>query len=186
MQMHYCYTESPVGKLLLAGDYNGLTQLGFQNGPSPVLPEPGWRMDAAYFVNPIMQLQEYFSGKRSQFAVRLNPAGTDFQLSVLDVVSRIPYGDTVSYGDIARVLKSPKAVRAVGAANRRNPLPIFIPCHRVIGSNGKLTGFNGGLERKSLLLAIEQGEYEQPALKEPVAEGRAGEKLLAASNAQIV
>jgi methylated-DNA-[protein]-cysteine S-methyltransferase len=168
MQMHYCYTESPVGKLLLAGDYNGLTHMGFQNGPAPVLPEPDWRMDAAYFVNPIMQLQEYFSGRRNQFAVRLNPSGTDFQLSVLDAVSRIPFGDTVSYGDIARVLKTPKAVRAVGAANRRNPLPIFIPCHRVIGSNGKLTGFNGGLERKSLLLALEKGEYVLPEPEQPL------------------
>jgi len=158
MQVHYCYTDSPVGKLLLAGDYNGLMCLGFQQGPEPILPELNWRKDAAFFVNPIMQLQEYFAGKRKRFALRLNPSGTDFQIKVLEALLRIPYGDTASYADIARLLKSPKAVRAVGSANRRNPLPIFIPCHRVIGSNGKLTGFNGGLERKSMLLALERGE----------------------------
>jgi methylated-DNA-[protein]-cysteine S-methyltransferase len=91
----------------------------------------------------------------------LNPVGTDFQRQVLQIVARIPYGQTASYADIARVLKKPRAVRAVGGANRKNPLPIVVPCHRVIGSDGKLTGFNGGLERKEWLLALENGELPE-------------------------
>lgn len=168
MQMYYCYTDSPVGKLLLAGDFHGLKLLNFQNGPAPILPESSWRKDAAYFVNAIMQLQEYFAGQREKFALRLNPDGTDFQRAVLDAVSRIPYGETATYADIARLIKNPKSTRAVGAANGRNPLPIFIPCHRVIGSNGKLTGFNGGIERKSILLALERGQPHQPENVEDV------------------
>lgn len=162
MQIHYCYTDSPVGKLLLAGDFNGLMHLNFQEGPEPLFPEAGWRKDAAYFVNAIVQLKEYFAGKRRRFSLRLNPSGSDFQLKVLEAVTRIPYGDTATYSDIARLVKNPRSVRAVGAANRKNPLPILIPCHRVIGSNGRLTGFNGGLERKEWLLELE-AEVSMPS-----------------------
>lgn len=158
MQTHYCYTDSPLGKLLIAGDHQGLKCLSFQNGPEPIFPEAGWRKDAAYFVNAIVQLKEYFAGKRKRFALRLNPSGSDFQLQVLETLVRIPYGDTASYADIARLINNPRAVRAVGSANRKNPLPIFIPCHRVIGSKGHLAGFNGGVERKQWLLSLEQGE----------------------------
>ena len=159
MTVHYCYTESPLGKLLLAGDFQGLLMLNFQEGSYPALPDPSWRRDAAFFVNAIVQLQEYFSGTRQRFSLRLNPQGTAFQKQVLEVVARIPYGETASYGDIARYVGKPKAVRAVGSANRKNPLPIFIPCHRVIGSDGKLTGFNGGLDAKRWLLELE-GLYD--------------------------
>ena len=164
MQTYYCYTDSPLGKLLLAGDFNGLSHIGFQYGPEPVFPENEWRRDAAYFVNAIVQLKEYFAGKRSQFCLRLNPAGSPFQLKVLEALTRVPYGETASYADIARMVKNPRAVRAVGSANRKNPLPIVIPCHRIIGSNGRLTGFNGGLERKEWLLEHEamcSGKIEQ-------------------------
>ena len=155
MTKHYCYTDTPLGKILLAGDFQGLSLINFQDGPAPVLPEKHWRKDAAYFVQAIIQLQEYFAGKRQRFSLRLNPSGTEFQLKVLEVVARIPYGETASYADIARIVGKPKAVRAVGAANRTNPLPIVVPCHRVVGSNGRLTGFNGGLEAKQWLLELE-------------------------------
>ncbi|MBT8148785.1 MAG: methylated-DNA--[protein]-cysteine S-methyltransferase [Pseudomonadales bacterium] len=155
MQTHYCYTQSPVGELMLVGDANGLKYITFQDGPEPLFPENDWRKDAAHFVNAIVQLKEYFAGQRSRFALRLQPEGTDFQLRVLEAVARIPYGQTASYTDIARLLKNPRAVRAVGSANRKNPLPIVVPCHRVIGSDGRLAGFVGGLERKEWLLELE-------------------------------
>lgn len=161
MQTHYCYTDSPLGELMLVGDSNGLRFLGFQEGPEPLFPEHGWRKDAAYFVNAIVQLQEYFAGQRTRFALRLNPDGTEFQLRVLETLARIPYGQTATYADIARLLKKPRAVRAVGAANRKNPLPVLLPCHRVIGSDGKLTGFNGGVERKEWLLSLECNTLRQ-------------------------
>ena len=102
-----------------------------------------------------MQLQEYFAGERCRFDLPLNGAGTDFQQSVWSALSRIPFGELRSYGDIAREIGRPKAVRAVGAANGSNPLPIIVPCHRVIGSNGSLTGFAGGLDIKKKLLVLE-------------------------------
>ena len=145
MQIHYCYTDSPLGKLLLAGDYNGLCYLGFQEGPEPIFPEASWRRDAAYFVNAILQLKEYFTGQRRRFSLRLHPSGSDFQLSVLEAVARVPYGDTASYSDIARLLNNPRAVRAVGSANRKNPLPIIIPCHRIVSQSG-IGGYGGHTE----------------------------------------
>lgn len=155
MQTYYCYTDSPLGQLLLAGNFNGLSYVGFQDGPEPVFPERDWRRDAAFFVNAILQFKEFFRGERKQFCLRLNPAGSDFQLKVLEAVTRVPYGTTASYTDIARLVKNPRAVRAVGSANRKNPLPIVIPCHRIIGRDGSLTGYNGGLERKEWLLNLE-------------------------------
>lgn len=155
MQTYYCYTDSPLGQLLLAGNFNGLSYVGFQDGPEPVFPERDWRRDAAFFVNAILQFKEFFRGERKQFCLRLNPAGSDFQLKVLEAVTRVPYGTTASYTDIARLVKNPRAVRAVGSANRKNPLPIVIPCHRIIGRDGSLTGYNGGLERKEWLLKLE-------------------------------
>ena len=159
MTIHYCYTDSPFGKLLLVGDFQGLSHVNFQDGSAPLLPEAHWRKDAAFFVNAIVQLKEYFAGERLRFSLRLNPKGSDFQRQVLEVVSRIPYGETASYSDIARMVGKPKSVRAVGTSNRNNPLPIIIPCHRVIGSNGKLTGFSGGAEFKQWLLDLEAGKH---------------------------
>jgi methylated-DNA-[protein]-cysteine S-methyltransferase len=118
-------------------------------------PEPDWIYSDKPFATAMGQLTEYFDGQRRHFDLPLRPDGTEFQLRVLDELQRIPYGETASYADIAERIGNPKAVRAVGAANGRNPIPIVIPCHRVIGSDGGLTGFGGGLATKETLLRLE-------------------------------
>ena len=153
--MYYCHIESPLGDLLLAGDDEGLRCLSFPEGKMRRDPEPEWIFNEQPFTAAKTQLDEYFRGERTQFDLRLLPTGTDFQRQVLDELLKIPYGETTSYGEIARRIGRPKAVRAVGAANGRNPLPILIPCHRVVGSGGQLTGFGGGLDAKALLLRLE-------------------------------
>lgn len=153
--MKYCYTKTPIGPLLLAGDDDGLAVVGFPAGKMRREPEPGWVEDASVFADTVQQLDEYFAGKRTSFDVALKPSGTAFQQQVLDALRAIPYGETVTYKDIAERIGKPTAVRAVGAANGRNPIPIIIPCHRVVGSSGKLTGFGGGLETKAALLRLE-------------------------------
>ena len=153
--MNYKYIQSPIGNLLLAGDGPGLKLIGFPGGKGTVTPDPDWIEDLRCCPKAEKQLGEYFLGKRRVFELELEPEGTPFQLAVLDALVRIPYGETRSYRDIAIGVGRPKAVRAVGAANGRNPLPIVIPCHRVIGTNGSLTGFGGGLEAKSFLLELE-------------------------------
>lgn len=153
--MYYCYLATPIGELLLAGDEAALSLVGFPQGRLRYEPEPGWVQDEAPFTAAQKQLTEYFSGKRRTFDLPLKLTGTDFQLRVLDELRRIPYGETTSYADIADRIGRPKAVRAVGAANGRNPIPIIVPCHRVIGSNGSLTGFGGGLGTKQALLRLE-------------------------------
>ena len=153
--MNYRYIESPIGHLLLAGDEPRLKVIGFPSGKGMVTPGSDWVEDISCFPQAEIQLGEYFSGERLSFELELEPEGTPFQVAVLDALVQIPYGDTRSYRDIAISIGRPKAVRAVGAANGRNPLPIVIPCHRVIGTNGSLTGFGGGLEAKSFLLALE-------------------------------
>jgi len=158
--------ETPIGDLLLAGTEQGLAVIDFQQGEKRCAPAPDWRLDDAVFPDVEQQLREYFEGKRRNFDLPLQPTGTEFQLAVLAELQKIPYGETVSYGDIAERLGRPKAVRAVGAANGRNPLPIVIPCHRVIGSNGSLTGFGGGLPAKRALLQLESensGLFAPPA-----------------------
>ncbi len=154
--MQYDYYQSPVGTLLLAGDDQGLALIGFPEGKGHITPEPHWTMNAGVFTSARRQLTEYFTGKRTTFELPITPQGTPFQLDVLKALQTIPYGETRSYGEIAHQLGKPKAVRAVGAANGRNPLPIIIPCHRVIGANGSLTGFGGGLKTKQFLLQLEQ------------------------------
>ena len=154
-EMNYRYIESPIGRLLLAGDEPRLEVIGFPSGKGMVTPDPDWIEDLNCFPEAGKQLGEYFSGQRRVFELELEPKGTPFQVAVLDALVQIPYGDTRSYRDIAISIGRPKAVRAVGAANGRNPLPIVIPCHRVIGTNGSLTGFGGGLEAKSFLLELE-------------------------------
>ena len=153
--MKYCYTETPIGPLLLAGDDDGLAVVGFPTGKMRREPEPDWIEDASTFAEAVKQLDQYFAGQRQSFNLPLNPSGTEFQRRVLDALQAIPYGETMSYKDIAERIGKPRAVRAVGAANGRNPIPIIIPCHRVIGSSGKLTGFGGGLETKAALLRLE-------------------------------
>ena len=153
--MYYCYLETPIGELLLAGDADGLTLIGFPKGSMRREPEPDWIFNEKPLGEARRQLREYFAGERREFDLPLKLSGTDFQVSVLRALREIPYGQTVSYGEIARRIGRPRAVRAVGAANGRNPLPIVVPCHRVIGSTGDLTGFGGGLDTKEALLRLE-------------------------------
>jgi len=153
--LSYTQIGSPVGPLLLASDERGLHEIRFVNGRRPGAPEPGWTPNAASFAEAIRQLQEYFSGNRQEFDLPLALEGTDFQLRVWRCLQTIPYGQTFSYLQLAEKIGNPKAVRAVGLANGANPIPIIIPCHRVIGSNGSLTGFGGGLPNKQKLLALE-------------------------------
>ena len=164
--MYYCYIESPIGELLLAGEDDELTMIGFPEGAMRREPESDWIQSDKPFVEAARQLSEYFAGERHEFDLPLRLNGTEFQLLVLDELQRIPYGETTSYGDIAKRIGRPKAVRAVGAANGRNPIPIIVPCHRVIGSGGALTGFGGGLDTKKALLQLE-AEHDPSNLLEP-------------------
>jgi methylated-DNA-[protein]-cysteine S-methyltransferase len=153
--------ETPIGPLLLIGDALHLRRIGLQGGthPEPVAAE--WIRSQAPFGAAIAQLHEYFAGARQHFELPLAPKGTDFQRAVWRELQRIPYGQTVSYGALARKLGNAQASRAVGLANGANPLPVVIPCHRVIGADGSLTGFGGGLAIKRSLLALEQAECVQ-------------------------
>ena len=147
--------QSPVGRLFLAGDGVRLQHIHFQTGRRDERPAAGWVRDPRKFGSVIAQLEEYFEGTRKRFDVELGAKGTDFQHTVWRTLVRIPYGETVSYGELARSIGQPQASRAVGLANGANPLPIIVPCHRVIGSNGSLTGFGGGLDIKRKLLELE-------------------------------
>ncbi|MDX1517186.1 MAG: methylated-DNA--[protein]-cysteine S-methyltransferase [Woeseiaceae bacterium] len=153
--MYYCYMNTPIGELLLAGDDDALTMIGFPKGKMRRDPEPDWIFNEKPFTEAVRQLEEYFAGDRKDFDLPLRLDGTEFQLLVLEELRRIPYGETVSYRDIAKRIGRPKAMRAVGAANGRNPIPIVVPCHRVIGASGDLTGFGGGLDTKEALLRLE-------------------------------
>jgi len=153
--MYYCYFDTPIGELLLAGDTDALSMIGFPKGAMRRDPEADWIYNEESFVAVREQLAEYFLGDRKNFNLPLSLQGTEFQVSVLEALQGIPYGETTSYGAIAKQIGRPKAVRAVGAANGRNPIPIIVPCHRVIGSSGDLTGFGGGLETKAALLRLE-------------------------------
>ena len=153
--MYYCYVDTPIGELLLAGTENALSLIGFPKGSMRRDPRPDWIFKEEPFEKVRHQLREYFEGKRRDFDIPLSLEGTDFQLSVWHELRGIPYGTTVSYGEVAKRIDNPKAVRAVGAANGRNPIPIIVPCHRVIGSHGDLTGFGGGLDTKEALLRLE-------------------------------
>ncbi len=153
--MYYSYCDSPVGPLLLRGERDTLHGLHFSTGNKARGADPEWERYDEPFRRVKRQLGEYFSGKRKVFDLALEPHGTPFQLSVLEALLEIPYGETRSYLDIAERIGNPKAVRAVGSANGSNPIAVIIPCHRVIGSNGSLTGFGGGLESKRYLLELE-------------------------------
>ncbi len=172
--MRYTEMTTPIGPLLLAGGEEGLRAIRFSTGRKARGPEPGWIRDDGAFPEAARQLREYFDGTRREFDIALAPSGTAFQRQVLDALMTIPYGETRSYADIARQIGRPAAVRAVGAANGRNPLPIVIPCHRVIGSDRSLTGFGGGLPTKRYLLDLEarvrhsdDGEWSLQAVAAP-------------------
>jgi len=154
---NFTQIESPLGPLLLAADDTGLRSIEFVNGRRrPAHPDPVWREDPARLQEPVCQLRAYFAGELETFDLPLAPVGTPFQLAVWKRLCEIPYGETISYGELARRLGNPNASRAVGLANGSNPIPIVIPCHRVIGSDGKLTGYGGGLPIKQKLLALER------------------------------
>jgi methylated-DNA-[protein]-cysteine S-methyltransferase len=152
----YASLQTPVGPLLLAGDEEGLRLVSFQGSGHPVRPDRTWQLDERRLADAIGQLEAYFAGELRRFNLRLAPQGTPFQRTVWNALLTIPYGETVSYGELARRVGNARASRAVGAANGRNPLPIVIPCHRVIGADGTLTGYGGGLRIKEALLALER------------------------------
>ncbi len=145
----YGIVPAPFGSVLVAKDGSAVVEIRFRHGAIDAPRDDDAVADAA------AQLDEYFRGQRRAFDLELAPRGTEFQLLCWRALQRIPYGETRSYADIAREIGRPAAVRAVGAANGANPIPIIIPCHRVVGSNGSLTGFGGGLETKRWLLALE-------------------------------
>ena len=151
--------ESPVGGLLLTGDEQGALrsiQLPRRHARSPE-----WQLADAPFAGAIEQLSEYFAGERTAFELELVARGGGFDQAVWERVAEIPYGETLSYGQVAREIGHPDRARAVGSANGRNPLPIVIPCHRVIGADGSLVGYGGGLELKRTLLELEAGAAQQ-------------------------
>jgi methylated-DNA-[protein]-cysteine S-methyltransferase len=144
------YCESPIGALAITGTLEGILAIQFLDAMPPALTEPPVCLQPC-----LAQLEEYFTGQRRDFSVALQLRGTDFQRRVWEALLTIPFGATVTYRDIAARLGNPQAVRAVGAANGQNPIPILVPCHRVIGSDGDLTGYGGGLWRKQWLLEHE-------------------------------
>jgi methylated-DNA-[protein]-cysteine S-methyltransferase len=155
--MLYTTIDSPIGELMLVGDGETLHHLSMQGGPRPLRRDAAWTRDDRAFARPVQQLEEYFSGARQTFDVPLSLTGNPFEQGVWRALLEIPYGEITSYGEIARRIGSPDAPRAVGLANGRNPVAVIVPCHRVIGADGSLTGYGGGLERKRLLLDLEAG-----------------------------
>ena len=165
----YCVVSSPVGRLLLTGGRDGLRGISFQGGSHALKPAEHWTRTEVPFREAILQLEAYFAGELERFDLALAPEGTSFQREVWSTLQTIPYGETVLYGELARRIGRPHACRAVGAANGRNPIPIVIPCHRVIGADGSLTGFGGGLAIKRRLLAMEAGfRRELPGEQDPL------------------
>ncbi len=161
--MRYDEIETPIGPLLVAADEAGLRRIFFPSRGTAQAPEQGWVRDPAPFRELARQLTEYFRGKRRAFSLTLAPEGTEFQLATWRALSEIPYGTTISYAELARRIGRPAASRAVGAANGANPLPVVVPCHRVIGADGSLTGFGGGLPIKRALLELEGAACVAPA-----------------------
>ena len=159
MRFAYKTLNSPVGKLKLVASDKGLIAVLWENDKPNRVRLVGLvkRHSHPVLMEAERQLSEYFEGKRRSFSVALDMRGTPFQKNVWEALLSIPFGETRSYRDIAKKLGNPEATRAVGAANGRNPISIIVPCHRVIGSNGKLRGFAGGLETKARLLELEQG-----------------------------
>ncbi|HMB48941.1 MAG TPA: methylated-DNA--[protein]-cysteine S-methyltransferase [Afifellaceae bacterium] len=162
--LRYSYVESPVGALLVAGDGDRIHLISFPQGSRALPPQEGWRRDDTLFSAAFEQLDAYFAGQLRQFDLPLHFSGTPFQNAVWTALCDIPFGQTLSYGGLAEWIGRPTASRAVGAANGANPLPIVVPCHRVIGSDRSLTGFGGGIETKRFLLELENAEGFQRRL----------------------
>ena len=155
--MYYDFLETGIiGTLTLVGDEAGLRHIDFEEERSPITIRDQWKKKPDFFAPVKRQLRAYFKRELEQFDIPLAPVGTPFQLKVWQALRTIPYGELVSYKTIAEAIGNPKAVRAVGGANGKNPLPIIVPCHRVIGSDGSLTGFGGGLETKKRLIDLER------------------------------
>ncbi len=156
MEMYYTELSTPVGVLFLAGAEDALRRVEFAGGATARGAQCDWRRDATPFRAALEQLRAYFAGELTRFELPLDPHGTEFQRRAWAALREIPHGETRSYAEQARRIGRPAAVRAIGAANGRNPLAIVVPCHRVIGSDGSLTGFGGGLEVKRQLLDLER------------------------------
>ena len=154
-RVYYSYTKSPQGDVLVARTESGLTHISFQEGTKPVSLQLHWVKDDVMLGEAREQLHAYFYGELQKFDLRLAPEGTEFQWRVWDALRGIPCGETVTYAEVAGMIGQPTATRAVASANARNPLPIVVPCHRVIGSDGKLRGYAGGLDIKAALLDLE-------------------------------
>ncbi|MBI9106349.1 MAG: methylated-DNA--[protein]-cysteine S-methyltransferase [Spirochaetales bacterium] len=155
--MYYTKIETPICEIILAGDEEGLKHLHLNTGEGKRIFKiyPEWQKNDSFFENTVTQIKEYLDGRRTTFDIRLAPDGTEYQKRVWTELRKIPFGKTQTYGQIAAELGNKNAARAVGMANSKNPIPIIVPCHRVIGSNGSLTGFAHGLRVKQLLLNIE-------------------------------
>jgi len=151
----YRHIDTPIDRLLLVGDDGGLHAIRFPTEGERSRPQSHWRRDDGAFAEAARQLTAYFAGDLTRFDLPLHITGTDFRRRVWSELQTIPYGETISYAALANRIGRPRAFRAVGAANGANPLPIVVPCHRVIGSDGSLTGFGGGIEVKRFLLALE-------------------------------
>jgi methylated-DNA-[protein]-cysteine S-methyltransferase len=157
MMIYYDYYDSPLGQILLTANEIALTGLHFVGEKYYPAVAPAWQRnaDGAILNKTAAQLDQYFAGNRQSFDMTLAPQGTEFQRTVWNALTTLDFGETVSYGQLAQRIGKPKAVRAVGAANGRNPISIIVPCHRVIGASGALTGYAGGLARKDALLKLE-------------------------------
>ena len=158
--MFFTYLDgTPVGRLLIAGDHKGLRHVSFAKShysAPPVTPEDDWEANEKPLKDAVKQLKAYFLGKLQHFDLELAPEGTDFQKEVWNALRKVNFGATASYGEIAAQIGNPAASRAVGMANGRNPISIIVPCHRIIGSTGKLVGYGGGLQNKETLLQLER------------------------------
>lgn len=168
----YATMPSPVGELLLTGSADGLT--GVYLPGEGLQPEPDWEFDPARFADCITQLDEYFAGDRAEFSLPLAAPGTPFQRRVWNELLAIAYGTTISYTELARRVDRPRSIRAVGGANGRNPICIVVPCHRVIGVDGSLTGYSAGIDAKRWLLDFERGRRPSGA---PSERARVGQHL---------
>jgi methylated-DNA-[protein]-cysteine S-methyltransferase len=163
---YYGFVESPLGRILLVSTESALTHVHFVGEKYYPSVDAAWREALTAPIQAAMrQLEEYFAGKRERFELPLAPHGTPFQREVWKAISGVPFGRTITYGELARRIGSPQAVRAAGAATGRNPIGIVVPCHRIVGSNGSLTGYAGGLARKKALLELEAGSAADFALR---------------------
>jgi methylated-DNA-[protein]-cysteine S-methyltransferase len=173
LRLWFTRTASPIGELLLLGDGDRLCGLSMQDGRYPLRIDPDWQGADEPFERVRTELDEYFAGTRTEFDVPLAFEGSEFQVQVWHALGEIPYGTTTSYGALAEQLGKPGAARAVGLANGQNPIAVIVPCHRVIGADGSLTGYGGGLERKRFLLALE-GRTEPEVVAQPPLDGLTG------------